>query len=1128
MKNKLFIKLMARQPVITALLVLLITISSFVFVMRSVEYMVVTEQIDEISSFYRSIIFITHDDDPMVPVDVTDAANIIAQSDQVAFEDRRRSAEGVLQDGLLNFNVLGMICSRLIPDINDSRQHVLTDSFFYGELVDVIHNEEDGFVHLDIMVDYVVVGYPEHIEVGQPLEFRNYFSEDRQSPAIDGMVVGERYFLRGAYYQRYFYVHFDGENRMEMRPINELTYNPVEITGRWYRHLEDEPLWYIPVADKSLEEIIEAPLKQLIEEEISRVRHSQGAVQFITTTDMTAIPYIDSRYGSSRIVDGRAINLDDYLNARPVVVIYEHLAANRDIQLGDILTIAIPKNQRAWFYQGVELPHFDTMSRQTVEHSDVLELEVIGVWGRGSHAYFGEGRNVVMYIPDSILSPSFSLLPSELRGTQIEPGFLASGTYSFVLNTTRHEEAFLISYREKIAGLGFGLDTVPTGAWNFWDSAELILQGITFNLILFCVVLVLLLALVSYLYFRQRRKDIAIQRVLGRSAGQVYVEVISSMLFYGLPAIVAGGVGGWFFALREAEAVLNPLANIVDETTTTVNLPIYWLFIFSIVVLFILVFMITIGIMQINRSSVLELLQGSTTKIKPLEQKESVRTEVGELDRSSGRANDDSINRLKVNKLQDSNLASGFSVLNNQGFPVATKGKNTYAWHFIYNHILRSKLKTALVLVISLISLLTLSFLQESISSTGDEIDRMYATTIVDGELRHPNSHLFFGGAGLTARKVDMLLEKPFVQNEFLQAGYPWLMVIPADSEGNMPENWGELLIDGGNKWAAGALGVPSDLSIALSDFEKFTITHSRGVLDDAAPRLLPNGLPMEYFQVDFMEGFDESSFVFTEGEAIPLIMPLERSHANHKPTINMGDKVYLGLVIGETPMRMGEWVYLPAVVIGTHNQNILMTDNVEANWYMSSFLMPHYGLRTLQGEETKYITVDFEIDLAWNRELSRILEEFDDFVSHSQLYYDESYNIIIHDEELRSVVVPLEENLSLLQMLYPIAIGLLVIISLIFNMILMLQNAKNAAIMRVLGSSKSRSRIVLWMESMLTNFLGLIVGLLIVLVLGWGFGIISMLGLAALCFIGAALGSFFGALLITNRAPLDLLQVKE
>ena len=59
-------------------------------------------------------------------------------------------------------------------------------------------------------------------------------------------------------------------------------------------------------------------------------------------------------------------------------------------------------------------------------------------------------------------------------------------------------------------------------------------------------------------------------------------------------------------------------------------------------------------------------------------------------------------------------------------------------------------------------------------------------------------------------------------------------------------------------------------------------------------------------------------------------------------------------------------------------------------------------------------------------------------------------------------VVIPMEQNLSLLKLLYPVAIVLSAIMGLGLLLLLMLQNAKVVAIMRVLGTSKNKSRTTL------------------------------------------------------------------
>jgi hypothetical protein len=89
---------MLRQPVKTTLLALLLIVASFSFVMRSVEHLVINEQINEISKFYRAVGFLSYDRDNHFVTDVRQGAEIVAASPHVRFSDERRLAEAILLD----------------------------------------------------------------------------------------------------------------------------------------------------------------------------------------------------------------------------------------------------------------------------------------------------------------------------------------------------------------------------------------------------------------------------------------------------------------------------------------------------------------------------------------------------------------------------------------------------------------------------------------------------------------------------------------------------------------------------------------------------------------------------------------------------------------------------------------------------------------------------------------------------------------------------------------------------------------------------------------------------------------------------------------------------------------------
>jgi len=81
---------------------------------------------------------------------------------------------------------------------------------------------------------------------------------------------------------------------------------------------------------------------------------------------------------------------------------------------------------------------------------------------------------------------------------------------------------------------------------------------------------------------------------------------------------------------------------------------------------------------------------------------------------------------------------------------------------------------------------------------------------------------------------------------------------------------------------------------------------------------------------------------------------------------------------------------------------------------------------------------------------------------------------------------------------------------------------------MRVLGTTITKARTTLCSEQLVVTLVGLAIGMTTLVLLGWGFGFASSLFLAAVYLTGTAIGTIIGAVVVTNRPPLNLLQVKE
>jgi ABC-type antimicrobial peptide transport system permease subunit len=93
-------------------------------------------------------------------------------------------------------------------------------------------------------------------------------------------------------------------------------------------------------------------------------------------------------------------------------------------------------------------------------------------------------------------------------------------------------------------------------------------------------------------------------------------------------------------------------------------------------------------------------------------------------------------------------------------------------------------------------------------------------------------------------------------------------------------------------------------------------------------------------------------------------------------------------------------------------------------------------------------------------------------------------------------------------------------------KLLIALQNSKNAAILRVLGTTKRRTLAVICAEQLFVCLFGLAIGLCTVMILGWGGA--AALALAGLYLAGMLVGAVVGGAIITGRPPLELLQVKE
>ena len=194
--------------------------------------------------------------------------------------------------------------------------------------------------------------------------------------------------------------------------------------------LSDEGLWFASApygeADFTVPELAHLPASIALLERIHR------EVQICTTRDMTAMPIAQEEFNMLNLKQGRLLNIQDYLEARPVAVIHEALAVSRGVSVGDTFTVSIPDNQqindvfgrinvrgftRFCYIEHREIMH-TILSVETLQdiiigsdsHEYILpelELEVVGTFSFFAEFYPETWCYNFIYIPDSLLPADF-------------------------------------------------------------------------------------------------------------------------------------------------------------------------------------------------------------------------------------------------------------------------------------------------------------------------------------------------------------------------------------------------------------------------------------------------------------------------------------------------------------------------------------------------------------------------------------------------------------------------------------------------------------------------------------------------------------------------------------------------
>lgn len=400
---------------------------------------------------------------------------------------------------------------------------------------------------------------------------------------------------------------------------------------------------------------------------------------------------------------------------------------------------------------------------------------------------------------------------------------------------------------------------------------------------------------------------------------------------------------------------------------------------------------------------------------------------------------------------------------------------------FFTSNSLRSPLKSLLTIVVAAALLLALGWFQTLISGNKVEISRLYQSSQIQIDIFTKNSGLT---NSIPHQAVEWVENTGFIDHSYLSS----LVRVQSEIEGEM------------------------ETSRSLPPYTILAINN----LDYGLERGLLNT------EITFLPGYGPSSLsedlsIADIGvHSLPLIVPEDIM-------------ITEGWSLGQELVLECGGLYgpVPFIIIGSS-----LGGNIYGEWIEDQHFGPYRLLITNLSGMTDYYNLPDYYEAAFyskpsmNYQLKTFKSELFEQQKQTNLF---PVTIQIWDEELLAVVEPMEQNLSLMERLYPVTLMISGIIGAVLCLLLVLNQAKETALLRMLGVSKVNIRKMQVSQIALLSVIGLGVGFILIVALRgieaiqWSIGVAAMIYL-----IGALLGTLLGSNLITTRKPMETLQVRE
>lgn len=1061
MRTNVFLRSTRRQWVRAVVMLVVIAAVTFAFTARGAEYLLVRQETERLGSYYTSI-------GSLAPAggekwaDWDEAAAYLAARPEVETVNRYRNVSAVAEK----------VCN---ADIELPLVGTTGNVAFYGTLSLKTPN------YYYFIADTPLAGYPEHIEKGRMLILMRGENEQSQD-AYDALQEGERFLAAG---------YFDTRDPSCVSTEDGVFLKLKPVT---------EDAFFYPVAEGAEADFTDPVLAQWKDLILysSELQHTLNA---LAVENMSALPDVQEEGQRIYLTDGRFLDAADTREGRRVCVINNGFASLRGLEVGDALTLTL-KDMPSYFGYCLSPEGREeslALWREGPEHStEPAAFEIVGIYEYtdGDRFPCATVRNN-LYIPSSVVPEDFTHANGsgidqkyynmmsywgyslDKRGYQSVEGPYP-GAAAFLLKDPALESAFLKDTRADLEAMGFRADMVPSGWENFQAAAGPMERSSLYNAAIFTAVLAVTLVLVAFAYFHMRRKELAIVRAMGVPAGRCAAEISLPLLIVGFAGVVPGAFLGWRYAKENAAETLGSLAAFGGEGAAM--LPVGYLAALCGGTAALLAVVTLVFAHVRARTPLLRQIQGGA----PAGAK-----------KASGKTDP-----VPVAAVSAPATASGISgVIARETAPVSAGhgGGTRLVLRFVWRHIVRSRAKSLLTVLLAASFTVGLAAISLSIENSSLEIEALYQTISVSVGLvkADSTSTTVKGGGFLFEETIQSVLDTGYVLDAYLEGANNGRLY----TYDNVYENGNSLSIRGYGA-ECDILGV-DDLDGFLSEAgtgSSWTIAFDEGWDADC-----------------FGEDWRESGQTLDEETMLPVLVSRQLYDAYMTKD-------------GRPLMLTCKGKHKMCKIIGAYDGAAGETDVAVT----PLVLMPRSALQALVGDKMRYSAASFTVDPAMNRDLDAFREAIDTLANTPRIGAV-PVRVVLRDGELRQAAEPLEKSVELMRILYPVMLVLAVLVAAAVSALFVMLSAKEGAILRIQGTGKRRVQVMLSLQQLFPSLGGLVIGLAGVRIYLSGrppelMG--AALGGAALCAVlylaAAAVGAAGASMSVTGKNPLEMLQVKE